>query len=63
MMNIRGKFVGMRTPGTAMHTPYDRPTAIPFCALRRGEFVVVDGKIEKRGSKKIMVIPPGAILH
>ena len=57
-VRIRGKFIGMRPQGTAMHTPYSRPTAVLFCALRRGEFVVVNGKLEKLGSKKVVVIPP-----
>ena len=60
-MNIRGKFVGMRKPGTALHTPYNRPTATPFCALRRGEFIVVDGKVISVVKDKVVVVPPKTV--
>ena len=48
----------MRTPGTALHTPYNRNHDEPFYALRRGEFVVVDGKVIKANHNKVVVIPP-----
>jgi hypothetical protein len=60
-LKIRGKFVGMRKPGTALHVPWDvEPRRFPIGALHKKEFAVVNGTIKSLEDKtrKIVVVPP-----
>lgn len=65
-MNIRGKFVGMRKAGCALHVPWNiepKPSYLNRPAVNLGEFVIVDGKPVKIEPKagKIVVISPTAL--